>query len=97
MAITTDGYYLYVADRSNNKIRKVDLANGATTTLTSSVSTPRGITTDGVYVYVTNDGDNTLKKYKISDGSATTLSSSLSTPRGMAIYNQRKDVHEQHV
>ena len=86
-AITTDGYYLYVADRSNNKIRKVDLANGATTTLTSSVSTPRGITTDGVYVYVTNDGDNTLKKYKISDGSATTLSSSLSTPRGMAIYN----------
>ena len=86
-AITTDGYYLYVADRSNNKIRKVDLANGATTTLTSSVSTPRGITTDGVFVYVTNDGDNTLKKYKISDGSATTLSSSLSTPRGMAIYN----------
>ena len=65
--ITTDGTNLYVADRSNNTIRKIVIATGTVTTLSGEVSTegiadgtlpnatfsnPTGITTDGTKLYV---------------------------------------------
>ncbi|MDY0185128.1 MAG: hypothetical protein RBR43_04520 [Desulfuromonadaceae bacterium] len=68
--ITTDGTNLYVTDRGNNTIRKIELATGVVTTLTGNVESsgstdgpssvalfegPSGITTDGKKIYVVDD------------------------------------------
>ena len=65
--ITTDGTNLYVAESSNNTIRKIVIATGTVTTLSGEVNTdgiadgtlpnatfsnPTGITTDGTKLYV---------------------------------------------
>lgn len=87
-AITTDGTNLYVADRSNNIIRKIEINSGAVTTLagvaTSSGSangsgaaatfdSPTGITTDGTYLFVTDTDNHTIRKVAIDSGLVTTL------------------------
>jgi sugar lactone lactonase YvrE len=75
--ITTDGTSLYVADSTNNMVRKVAIASGAVTTLagTGQVSGsvdgigpaarfnyPWGITTDGRSLYVADATNNTIRK-----------------------------------
>jgi len=74
--ITTDGTHLYVADSSNNKIRKIEIATGVVTTLAGGdeygsddgVGTaakfrrPSGITTDGFVLFVTDTDNNTIRK-----------------------------------
>lgn len=88
--ITTDGTNLYVADTSNNKIRKIAIATGAVSTLAGSgakssvdgfgaaatFSSPFAITTDGANLYVTDLGDNKIRKVVIATGEVTTLAGS---------------------
>ena len=75
MAITTDGVNLYVADRSNNRIRKIVIATGVVTTLAGSTSgdvdatgtyakfrSPWGVTTDGTNVYVSDTYNHRIRK-----------------------------------
>ncbi len=55
--ITTDGTNLYVTDSYLNTIRKIVIATGAVTTISTpnrSLHTPIGITTDGVSLFVTD-------------------------------------------
>jgi len=52
--ITTDGTYLYVADKGNNLIRKIVISTGAVSTF-ATVGAPIGVTTDGTHLYVTTD------------------------------------------
>ena len=74
-AITTDGTSLYVADRSNHRIRKIVISTGVVTTLagSSSGSTdatgtsasfngPEGITTDGTNLYVADRSNHRIRK-----------------------------------
>jgi uncharacterized repeat protein (TIGR03803 family) len=87
--ITSDGANLYVADQSNETIRKVVIATGQVTTLAgtagvagsadgtgaaASFNRPTGITTDGSNLYVTDSlFNNTIRKIVIATGQVTTL------------------------
>ncbi|MDC7123931.1 MAG: hypothetical protein PQJ46_00090 [Spirochaetales bacterium] len=85
--ITTDGTNLYVADYSNNMIRKIVISTGEVTTLagattsgaTNGVGTaarfkgPSGITTDRTNLYVADYSNNMIRKIVISTGEVTTL------------------------
>lgn len=86
-SITIDGTHLYVADTGNHKIRKIEIATGAVTTLAGSGSydsadgtgamasfgSPRGITTDGAHLYVTDSDYSKIRKIEIATSVVTTL------------------------
>jgi hypothetical protein len=86
--ITTDGTHLYVADYSNFKIRKIEIATGIVTTMAgsgisgsvdgvSSIATfaaPSDITTDGNNLYVSDN--NKIRKININTGEVSTLAGS---------------------
>jgi sugar lactone lactonase YvrE len=86
--ITTDGTNLYVADTSNQTIRKIVIATGVVTTLAGTVGAggstdgtgtaarfywPSGINSDGTNLYVSDSGNNTIRKIVIASGVVTTL------------------------
>lgn len=90
--ITTDGYFLYVADWNNHTIRRVDIVSGAVTTIAgmagkkgSSDGTgtaarfnrPFGITTDGINLYVTDSNNHCIRQIDIESGEVTTLAGSV--------------------
>ena len=76
--ITTDGFNLYVADRSSSLIRRIVISTGEVTTLAGRSSgggsaiddngtaarfnNPAGITTDGIDLYVIEKGNHRLRK-----------------------------------
>ena len=89
-AITTNGTHLYVADTSNNKIRKIEIATGVVTSFAGSGTAgaldgtgtaatfwqPGGIATDGTNLYVTENGNNRVRKIVIATGVVSTLAGS---------------------
>jgi len=87
-AITTDGTNLYVADTSNNVIRKIVIATGAVTTVAgdgtagfvdnatgtlAEFNLPLGITTDGTNLYVADMSNNRIRRIVIATGAVTTV------------------------
>ena len=62
--ITSDGTNLYVADTSNNTIRKIVIDNGTVTTFSASFNSPFGIISDGTNLYLVNKGDSSIRKIK---------------------------------
>ena len=88
--VTTDGTYIYVADYSNQEIRKVSIATGVVTTLAGSTTSgsadgigsvarfynPSGITTDGTNLYVADMSNNEIRKVVIATGAVTTFAGS---------------------
>ncbi|MBT0662945.1 hypothetical protein KI809_01425 [Geobacter pelophilus] len=89
--IATDGTNLYVADTSNQTIRRIVIATGAVTTLAGSAgasgsidgtgsaarfNVPVGITADGTNLYVADSFNNTIRKVVIATGEVTTLAGS---------------------
>jgi hypothetical protein len=87
--ITTDGTNLYVADYSNNLIRKIAIATGMVSTLAGGTATdgpldgtgasarfhaPTGITTDGTNLYVADNFNDRIRKLDPATGVVTTIS-----------------------
>ncbi|HBA89301.1 MAG TPA: hypothetical protein DCZ75_15335 [Geobacter sp.] len=92
--IATDGTNLYVADSSNNTIRKIVIATGEVSTLAgtagargatdavraqASFFTPRGIATDGSNVYVADSGNQVIRKIVLATGEVSTLAGKAGT------------------
>lgn len=85
--ITTDGFYLYVADKANQRIRKVSIATGETTTLAGDgtkallngtgtaarFNDPRYLVTDGVNIYVSDKANKAIRKIVIATAVVTTI------------------------
>ncbi|MDD5030653.1 MAG: hypothetical protein PHH58_14340, partial [Rhodoferax sp.] len=76
--ITTDGTNLYIVDGGSQAIRKIVIATGVVTTLTTprSFSFPFGMTTDGTYLYMADTGNHLVHKITIATGAVTTLAGS---------------------
>lgn len=85
--IATDGYNLYVADKTNQRIRKIIISTGETTTLAGNGSTglqdgigtaanitsPQYITTDGYNLYVADNTNKTIRKINLTTNLVTTM------------------------
>jgi hypothetical protein len=91
--IATVGTTLFVADRRNRTIRKIDIATLAVTTLAGSVDStsvadgigpaagflgPTALTMDGANLYVTDA--SAIRKVVIATGAETTIAGSATTP-----------------
>jgi DNA-binding beta-propeller fold protein YncE len=79
--ISPDGTFAVVADRRNNRVRRVSIATGEVTTLASSVSFSEpmdvAISPDGKFVLVTERGNSRrIRCIMISGGIVTTLAGS---------------------
>src|SRR3972149_8317887 len=86
--IAVYGDTLYVADKSNHTIRKIDISTKSVTTIAGYPGRPgvndgvgsnvrfhfpEGIATDGVYLYVADAGSHVIRKVEIDSGTVTTL------------------------
>ncbi len=86
--IAADGYTLYVSDKDNHTIRKINISTGAVTTIAgypgkagvddgtgenARFYSPEDLATDGNHLYVTDTLNNVIRKIDISTGHVVTL------------------------
>lgn len=76
---------VYVADTSNNAIRKITPAGVVTTLLNSGLSAPYGIAIAGTTLFILDNGSNSLKSMPLSGGVVTTVATGLNDPRKIAV------------
>lgn len=102
--IAVYGDTLYVADKSNHTIRKIDLTTKSVTTIAGYPGRPgvndgigsnarfyypEGIATDGVYLYIADTGNHAIRKVEINSGTVVTLAGK----RGQSGYNNGTGVN----
>jgi sugar lactone lactonase YvrE len=87
MGIASDGTYLYVADPTENQIRRIEISTGAVTTLAgtgaqgaldgegtaATFSSPDGIAFVGANLYVTEVGNNKIRQIVIATGAVSSF------------------------
>jgi multiple sugar transport system substrate-binding protein len=86
--ITSDELYLYVADRMNHTVRRIEKSTGSVTTIAglagnkgstdgigskARFNTPNGITCDDQYIYVADTMNHTIRRIQKSTGNVATI------------------------
>ena len=86
--VTTDGFSVFITDRNNNTIRRMDIATGNVVTIAGTpgvadsidgtgssalFNSPSGITTDGTNLYVCDTLNHTIRRIVIATGQVTTI------------------------
>ena len=87
-AVAVDGAgNVYLADTSDNAIKKWTATNNTVTTLVSGLNGPAGVAVDSAgNVYIADTGNNALKKWSVATESVSSLvTSGLSSPERLAI------------
>jgi hypothetical protein len=89
--VTTDGFSVFITDRNNHTIRRMEIATGNVLTVagTPGVSgssdgtgsaalfnSPSGITTDGSNLYISDTLNNTIRSLVLNSGVVATLAGS---------------------
>ncbi len=96
IGVATDGIDLFVADCTNNRVRRVDLMTGVVSTLAGSgtagyfdsagssaeFNCPSGLATDGVTVFVADALNHRIRAVAISNGAVSTIAGSGSAGYG---------------
>ncbi|MEQ8350543.1 MAG: hypothetical protein RH862_03610 [Leptospiraceae bacterium] len=86
-SLTTDGNYLYIADKNNHLIRRVNFKTREVITFAgtgssgsadgigtgASLASPLAITTDGAFLYVTEGGYHLIRKINLTTREVVTL------------------------
>lgn len=89
LALDSSATQLFVADRDNNAIRRIDLPNNWTSTFVSGLNKPVGVAVDGEgNVYVLNQGNGSngsVLKYDPFGILLGTMSAGLSAASGIAL------------
>lgn len=98
--LASDGTSIYVADTSNNAIRKVLIATGAVSTLATGFNFPGGIAVDGASIsYVADSSNHVIRK--VTAGGAVSVTagslgvsgvSVLSTTQASARFNSPQGI-----
>jgi DNA-binding beta-propeller fold protein YncE len=86
--VATFGGYAYLADTTNNSLRKVALMDGTTTTMASGFTQIKGVAVDSTgRVYVTDNGTAPAKAViqVAADGTKTTIIQGLSAPQNLTV------------
>ena len=87
--VATYGGFAYVADTTNNSLRKVALSDGTTTTLATGFTLIKGVAVDTTgRVYVTDSGATAAAKTVqqiAADGTKTTIVQGLSLPQNLTV------------
>ena len=89
IALSRDGATLFVADTVNHKIRQVDVATGAVTTLAGSgeegdadgvgaaaqfnVPQRLALSSDGATLFIADSGNDKIRQLDVATGAVTTL------------------------
>lgn len=92
-AIASDGTFLYVADKANQKIRKIDIATQNVTTIATHDASmnpigiyfnrSHGLVCSGGMVYVSEDGSGRVAELNPSTGEYTILASGFNFAAGL--------------
>jgi sugar lactone lactonase YvrE len=65
---------VYIADKDNNRIRKIETGTGIITTVAANLAAPAGLATDAMgNVYIAEYGGHRIHKLTVADGLVTTV------------------------
>ena len=87
LAVNNSGAYLFIADKTNNAVRRLDVSAGQTLTFaTSNLNLPVAVLADANdNVYVLNQGNGTIVKFNRFANFLPWLASSFTQPTAMAM------------